>query len=196
MTPALASNQQLSLFADSGVDELPAGMAELSLKQAAFVAGYLANGGNAAAAAREAGYADPEADATKILRSKKVVTVVVQARRSAAVNVVHMLATARAELQAYEKELAEIYPKVRDMVAKGLPIKVSDDDRAQANYRDQLNHWRQRERDLNQEIAARRKLLCGEKHEIAAAVQHTHTLAPEMQAHLLELQAGLLEAAA
>lgn len=195
MTPATPTPKQLPLFADIGADELPAGMAALTRQEQGFVLSYLRTG-LASVAAREAGYADPEADAAKIRRRPKVAAVLTQASRAAGGNAAALAAAMWQRKQAYRAEWEEIYPQIRAMRAAGLPIKANDEDRTQANYLDRLHFLENREKFLAGELARIEGLLKGIEITVTGAVQHQHTLAPEMQAHLLELQAGLLEAAA
>lgn len=191
MTQDSTTPGQLSLFAEIGVDAAPVGLADLSLKEQRFVLAYLRTG-LAASAAREAGYADPEADACKIRKRPGVVAVITQACRAAGANAEQLAADMWRRKQVYLAEWAELYPQIRKIRAEGLPLPCGDDDPCQRNYLARLNFLEGRERFVAGELARIEGALKGIDLNVTGAVQHQHILAPEMQAHLVQLQQGLL----
>lgn len=191
MTQAATTPGQLSLFAEIGVDALPSGMAGLSQKEQRFVLAYLRTG-LASAAAREAGYADPEADACKIRKRPQIVAVVTQAREAAAGNARALAADMWQRAQAYRAEWAEIYPELRALRAKGLPMPCSEEDKCQAIYLQRLNFLEGRERAINAELAKIEATLKGV--EITAAVDMTvRRVGPEETALIEHLNAQLAQ---
>lgn len=181
---------QLPLFADLGVDTLPVGMAALSTKERSFVLGFLRTG-LAATAAREAGYSDPEADASKIRKRPKIAAVLAQVCRTAGANSSALAAKMWQQQQAYFAEWQEIYPQVRTLRAAGLPMPCSDEDKCQRNYLDKLRFLEDRERFVTSEMAKAAVFLKGIDINLSGGLALEHTLPPELQAHLLQLQQGL-----
>lgn len=191
-----ATTRQLQLFAEIGVDSLPTGMAALTTRERTFVMGFLRTG-LAATAAREAGYSDPEADASKIRKRPKIAAVLAQACRTAGANSSALAAKMWQQQQAYFAEWQEIYPKVRALRAAGLPLPCSDEDKCQKNYLDVLHFLEDREKFVTSEMAKAAMFLKGIDINLSGGLAIEHTLPPELQAHLLQLQQGLkdLEAA-
>lgn len=187
MTPAPTSPEQLPLFAEIGVEALPAGMADLTGKETRFVLAYLRTG-LASAAAREAGYSDPEADAAKIRKRPAIAAVLAQASRTAAGNAAALAAGMWQRMQAYRAEWEKIYPELREMRAKGLPMPCGEDDPCRKNYLDRLHFLEGRENKINAELAKIESTLKGIEIKVDASVDHHHThtiLTPQLAQQLV-----------
>ncbi|HLP07932.1 MAG TPA: hypothetical protein VK178_07185 [Opitutaceae bacterium] len=190
-------SKQLSLFAEIGVETLPAGMADLSGKETRFVLAYLRTG-LASTAAREAGYADPEADAAKIRRRPAVAAVLHQAATGAAANANGLAKRVWERSQAYHEELQALRPKIAAERAKGLPTPTCDTDKCRSEYEKRLAFLEQRERFLVEATAKADGLLV-QLHakleiNVSGSVDHNHfVVTPD---RLKELAAARREALA
>lgn len=96
--------------ASVGLADIPAGFAKLTKKQREFTLAYLRTG-NSTAAAREAGYSDPESDGTKVKKAPEVAAILAQAGIAVAKDADQLIKRAsirsRALHQLFEAELAK-----------------------------------------------------------------------------------------
>lgn len=96
--------------ASVGLSDIPSGFSKLTKKQRDFTLTYLRTG-NATAAAREAGYSDPESDATKVQKAPEVAAILAQAGIVVAKDADQLIKRAsvrsRSLHQLYEAELAK-----------------------------------------------------------------------------------------
>ena len=197
MTQAAAENQQLSLFAEIGVAELPVGMADLTTKETRFVLAYLRTG-LASTAAREAGYADPEADAAKIRRRPAVARILNASATSAAANANGLAKRVWERSQAYHDELQQIRPKIAAKRSAGLPKPCSDEDKCRSEYEKELAFLEQRERFLV-DAASKQDALLVQLHaklevKVTGSVDHNHmVVGPEQLAELAQARREALQ---
>ena len=199
MTQAATQPEQLPLFAEIGVAELPAGMADLTAKETRFVLAYLRTG-LASTAAREAGYSDPEADAAKIRRRPAVARILNASATSAAGNAGALAKRIWERSQAFHDELQQIRPKIAAMRALGLPTPCSDEDKCRTEYITRLAFLEQRERFLV-EAATKQDQLLATLHSkielnISGTVDHAHTHVVLTGQKMAELVAARREALA
>ena len=187
---AAAENQQLPLFAELGVESLPVGMSDLTAKETRFVLAYLRTG-LASSAAREAGYADPEADAAKIRRRPAVARILNASATSAAANASGLAKRVWERSQAYHEELQQIRPKIAAMRALGLPTPCSDEDKCRIEYEKRLAFLEQSERFLV-DAARKQDALLVQLHaklevKVSGTVDHQHVvITPEKLAELAQ----------
>ena len=199
MTQAAAQPEQLALFADIGVEALPSGMADLTGKETRFVLAYLRTG-LASVAAREAGYADPEADAAKIRRRPAVAAVLTQAATGAAGNASAMARRVWERSQAYHDELRALWPQILALRSKGLPTPCSDEDKCRSEFLARLAFLEQRERFLV-DAATKQDQLLATLHakielNVSGTIDHAHTHVVLTGEKMAELVAARREALA
>ena len=177
--PACVSQEttslQLPLFAELGVESLPVGMSGLTTKETRFVLAFLRTG-LAATAAREAGYSDPEADASKIRKRPAIAAILTQAATQAAGNASALARRAWERSQALHDELQRIRPEVQRIRAMPLP----NDDEARSLHMAGLRFVEDRERWLFDQATKQDSLLVAmhQKLEVkvSGSVEHTHVV--------------------
>ena len=199
MTQTAQPPEQLALFAALGVAELPVGMADLTAKETRFVLAYLRTG-LASTAAREAGYADPEADAAKIRRRPAVARILNASATSAAGNASGLAKRVWERSQAYHAELQQLRPQIAALRDKGLPTPCSDEDKCRSEYLSQLAFLEQRERFLV-EAATKQDQLLAALHskielQVSGTIDHAHTHVILTNQKMAELVAARREALA
>jgi phage terminase small subunit len=167
MTPDLSPSPQLTLFRELGVDAAPVGVSELTRKQQTFVLAYLRTG-IASAAAREAGYSDPEADACKLRKQPVIQAVIAQASRAAGANAEALVAGMWRRKQAYLAEWEELYPRLREK--RVSPVPLNEDFRKVREA--ELAELEARERVINAELGKIESTLKGIDVKVEGEVDH------------------------
>jgi hypothetical protein len=153
------------MFEAVGLADLPQGAAVLSRKQLEFCVAYLKTG-SAVAAGKTAGYADPEAHASKIMKVPGVAAFLAKA-------VARVAGNADQLIKRVWQRSADLQAEIEELRAKPL------------------RDWK-RERELmtlaNQTDTLLGTLLGKLVLKIEGDVNHHHTITPEQRAQIIQLQ--------